>query len=372
MLHSFTIKQRTVLWSILTMKYTFLGNTGLKVSELCLGAMTFGTDWGWGADKDESRRIFEAFVAKGGNFIDTADAYTNGTSERLVGEFVHPSRDHFVIASKYTISTDSSNANAHGNSRKNLMRSLEASLKRLQTDYIDLYFVHMWDAFTPIEETVRALEDAVRAGKVLYTGFSDFPAWLVARADMMAEINHLSRPAAVQIEYNLAQREAEREIIPMAEALGMSILDWSPLGGGVLTGKTLLGNDGGRVSTSAVGHFDKYKSAQTGKIIESVVAAAGELNCSPAQLAIAWLRAKSAHHIPVIGARSAAHIEDNLGAVELDLPSEIIEKMDEISAIDLGFPMNFYQSGWQGWFGQWPQRLDNRVRGQGRKILGLK
>ncbi|GAB4531174.1 MAG: aldo/keto reductase [Anaerolineae bacterium] len=353
------------------MQYTFLGNTGLKVSELCLGAMTFGTDWGWGADREESRRIFEAFVAAGGNFIDTADAYTNGTSERFVGEFIHPSRDQFVIATKYTISTDTYNANAHGNSRKNLMRSLEASLKRLQTDYIDLYFVHMWDAFTPIEETLRALDDAVRSGKVLYVGFSDFPAWLVARADALAEVHRFTRPAAIQIEYNLAQREAERELIPMAGALGMSILDWSPLGGGVLTGKTLSREDGGRVATGAVGHFDKYKSTHAERIAQTVVEAAQALRCSPAQLAIAWLRSKSPQHIPVIGARRAAHIEDNLKAVELELPPEVIQHLDEVSAVDLGFPMNFYQTGWQGWFGEWPQRLDTRVGGTGRKILGL-
>ncbi|MDX2136498.1 MAG: aldo/keto reductase [Chloroflexota bacterium] len=353
------------------MQYTFLGNTGLKVSELCLGAMTFGTEWGWGADEGESRRIFNAFVEAGGNFIDTANAYTNGTSERFIGSFMGDARDRFVVATKYTVSTDAANANGHGNSRKNLIRSLEASLKRLQTDYIDLYFVHMWDAFTPVEEVLRALDDAVRAGKVLHIGFSDFPAWLVARADALAEVSRFTRPAAIQIEYNLAQREAERELIPMAEALGLSVLDWSPLGGGVLTGKTLSGSDTGRVTSGAVGHFDKYRSEHALQVAQGVVEMANELGCSPAQLAIAWLRTKSPIHIPIIGARSAAHIEDNLNAAGIVISDDIMQRLDTLSAIDLGFPMNFYPTGRRGWFGKWPEHIDTRLRPNARRILGL-
>jgi aryl-alcohol dehydrogenase-like predicted oxidoreductase len=353
------------------MQYTFLGTTGMKVSELCLGTMTFGTEWGWGADEQESRRIFDAFVDAGGNFIDTANAYTNGTSERFVGNFIKDARDRFVVATKYTISTDDANANGHGNSRKNLIRSLEGSLKRLQTDYIDLYFVHMWDAFTPVEEVVRALDDAVCAGKVLHIGFSDFPAWLVARADALAQIGHSTRPAAVQIEYNLAQREAERELIPMAEVLGLSVLDWSPLGGGVLTGKTLSGGDSGRVTSGAVGHFDKYRSEHALQIARGIVEIANELGCSPAQLAIAWLRAKSPIQIPIIGARSAAHIEDNLNAVKIVIPDDIMLRLDALSAVDLGFPMNFYPTGRRGWFGEWPERIDTRLRPNARRVLGL-
>lgn len=353
------------------MKYVFLGNSGLKVSELCLGAMTFGTEWGWGADRDESQRIFDAFVEAGGNFIDTANAYTNGTSETFVGDFVKDRRDRFVIATKYTISTDAANANAHGNSRKNLTRSLDASLKRLGTDYVDLYFVHMWDAFTPVEEVLRAMEDAVRAGKILYTGFSDFPAWLVARADGLAEAQRATRPCAIQIEYNLAQRDAERELLPMADALNLAVLNWSPLGGGVLTGKTLLAGPEGRVASGAVGHFNKYRTVKAEGAARAVVEIANELGCTPAQVAIAWLRAKSVRNIPIVGARTAAHVRDSLAAVDITLPSEAIQRLHDATKIELGFPSDFYPTGAPHWFGEWPQRLDRRQAGQGLRALGF-
>ncbi|MEM9693892.1 MAG: aldo/keto reductase [Myxococcota bacterium] len=353
------------------MRYTFLGHTSLKVSELCLGAMTFGTEWGWGADEDESRRIFDAFVDAGGNFIDTANAYTSGTSETYVGRFIQGRRDRFVIATKYTIGTDPENANAWGNGRKNLTRALEASLERLGTDYIDLYYPHMWDGFTPVEEVVRALEDAVRAGKILHVGFSDFPAWLVSRADALAEVERLTRPAAIQIEYNLAQRDAERELLPMAEALGLSVLDWSPLAGGALTGKTLEKDDEGRVSSSAVAHFDKYKSDRTLDVVRRVVEIAKGLGITPAQLAIAWLGAISPRHIPIVGARSLEHIHDNLGAVEVRLDAETIDTLDRLTQIDLGFPGDFWPSGWPAWFGDWPSQIDTRVRPNGRRALRL-
>jgi aryl-alcohol dehydrogenase-like predicted oxidoreductase len=353
------------------MHYTFLGQSGLKVSELCLGAMTFGTEWGWGADEAESQRIFDAFIDAGGNFVDTANAYTGGTSETFLGRFIKGRRDRFVIATKYTIGTDPEDANAWGNGRKNLTRALEASLKRLGTDYIDLYYPHMWDGFTPVEEVVRALEDAVRAGKVLHIGFSDFPAWLVARADALAEVQRLTRPVALQVEYNLAQREAERELIPLAYHLGLSVLDWSPLGGGVLTGKTLAGEGAGRVATGAVGHFNKYRTPHAEAVALKVVDMARELGCTPSQLAVAWLRAKSPLHIPIVGARTAAHVADNLKAVELVLPEDVIRHVDEASAIDLGFPSNFYPTGWPAWFGDWPNRLDPRLRPNGRRALGL-
>lgn len=352
------------------MQYTFLGSTGLKVSQLCLGTMTFGTDWGWGADRDESDRLFNAFIDAGGNFIDTANVYTNGSSETFVGELVRGKRDQFVIATKYTISTSPQDANAHGNHRKNLVRSLDASLKRLGTDYIDLYFAHMWDGFTPIEETIRALEDAVRAGKVLYIGFSDFPAWMIARADALAEVSRSTRPAVVQIEYNLAQRESERELIPMAEMLGLGILDWSPLGGGVLTGKTLSGSDMGRIATAGIGHFEKYKTQHAKTVTQVVVDAAKEIGCSPAQLAIAWVLAQSPLHIPIVGARSEAQIKDNLAAINVRIPGDILTRLNAASAIDLGYPLTFFQTGWRGWFGDYPERIDARLRVAGRKAYG--
>jgi aryl-alcohol dehydrogenase-like predicted oxidoreductase len=352
------------------MRYTYLGNTGLKVSELCLGAMTFGAP-GWGADEAESRRVFHAFVDAGGNFIDTANAYSGGNSETLVGSFVRGRRDRFVIATKYTVGTDPEDINAWGNGRKNLTRALDASLARLGTDHIDLFFPHMWDGFTPVEEVVRALEDAVRAGKVLHTGFSDFPAWLVARADALAEVQRLTRPAAIQIEYNLAQREAERELLPFADALGLSVLDWSPLGGGVLSGKLLSGDKDNRVAVGVIGHFDKYRTARVAEIAGVVVETARDLGCTPSQLAIAWLRARSPAHIPIVGARTAAHIVDNLKAVNLSLSDGVMQRLDAASAIDLGFPSDFHQHGWSRWFGVWPTRLDPRIRHQGRNALAL-
>ncbi|MCU0635293.1 MAG: aldo/keto reductase [Gemmatimonadaceae bacterium] len=360
------------------MRYTFLGSTGLRVSELCLGAMTFGTDWGWGADEATSRAMFDAFVEAGGTFIDTANAYTNGTSERYVGRFVQGRRDRFVVATKYTISTDPSDPNADGNGRKNLMRSLEASLRRLATDHVDVYWVHMWDGFTPIDETVRALDDAVRAGKVLHVGFSDFPAWLVARADLYAEMARLTRPAAIQVEYNLAQRDAERDLLPMAESLGLSVCDWSPLAGGALTGKRVTPADGsgadvadGRVASGAVGHFDKYRSERAMRIAQAVVDAARELECTPAQLAIAWLRHRTPAHIPIVGARTVAQLADNLRAVDVVIPAEVARRLDAASAIPLGFPHDFYRSGWRHWFGPHVDRLDPRLRPVGRSALGL-
>jgi aryl-alcohol dehydrogenase-like predicted oxidoreductase len=357
-------------------QYTFLGTTGLRVSELCLGAMTFGDDWGWGADEDTSRAVFDAFSDAGGTFVDTADVYTGGTSERLLGRFLAGRRDRYVVATKYAISTDPSDPNAEGGGRKNLRRSLEASLRRLGTDHVDLYWVHVWDGFTPVEETVRALDDAVRAGKVLHVGFSDHPAWLVARADALAEMAHLTRPVAIQVEYNLAAREAERELLPMAESLGMSVLDWSPLAGGALTGKHLhdgagVGDTGAVRRSEAVPHFAKYDAPGPRAVAAEVVALAAELGCTPAQLAIAWLRHRSPAHVPIIGARTLAHVVDDLGAVDVRIPEEVSARLDEVGAVELGFPGDFYRQGRTGWFGPHLDRLDPRVRPQGRRVLGL-
>ena len=219
------------------MDFRILGRSGLRVSELCLGTMTFGSDWGWGADRDDSRRIFDAFVSAGGNFIDTANNYTDGSSEEFVGEFVAEARDRFVLATKYTLSIDADDPNAGGNHRKSLVRSLEQSLRRLRTDYVDLLWLHMHDATTPIEEAVRALDDQVRLGKVLAVGISDSPAWVVAQANTIAELRGWSPFTALQIPYNVASREPERELLPMAQALGLALTPWGVLEAGILTGK---------------------------------------------------------------------------------------------------------------------------------------
>jgi aryl-alcohol dehydrogenase-like predicted oxidoreductase len=354
---------------------TFLGSTGLRVSQLCLGAMTFGDDWGWGADEATSRHVFDAFDDAGGTFVDTADIYTGGTSETLLGRFLLGRRDRFVIATKYGISTDQADPNAGGGSRKNLRVSLEASLRRLQTDYVDLYWVHVWDGYTPVEETLAALDDVVRAGKVLHIGFSDTPAWLVARADALAEVSGRTRPAAVQVEYNLAERAAERDLIPMAETLGMGVLAWAPLAGGALTGKRLPGHedpDAPAVARAqAVPHFAKYDDARTAAIVTEVVRLARELGRTPAQLALAWLRAQSPLHVPVVGARSVRHLQDNLGALDLHLADDVHQRLDAVSGVELGFPHDFLRNGRRGWFGDVPERLDPRLRPLARRAVGL-
>src|SRR6266851_5272962 len=219
------------------MKYRLLGSSGLRVSEAALGTMTFGEDWGWGAAKDEARKVYETYREAGGNFIDTANVYTNGSSERFVGEFIKDHRQSIVLATKYSNAMPGSDPNAAGNHRKNLMQSVDASLSRLQTDYIDLYRVHIWDQLTPVEEVMRGLDDLVRQGKILYAGISDAPAWWVAQANTLAELRGWPPFIAMQVEYNLIERTVERELVPVAKALNLGVLAWAPLANGVLTGK---------------------------------------------------------------------------------------------------------------------------------------
>src|SRR6516164_4804884 len=219
------------------MRYKLLGKSGLRVSELCLGTMTFGEDWGWGSSKDESQKIYEAFLEAGGNFVDTANVYTNGTSERLLGEVMEGHRERIVLATKYTNSAPGNDPNAAGNHRKSMMQAVEASLKRLKTDYIDLYLLHIWDQITPIEEVMRAFDDLMRQGKILYAGVSDMPAWIVARANTLAELRGWTSFVGLQIEYSLIERTPERDLLPMAAALGVDGTAGSPLAGGLLTRK---------------------------------------------------------------------------------------------------------------------------------------
>src|SRR6202011_1226144 len=221
------------------MNYKLLGRSGLRVSELCLGTMTFGEDWGWGSSKDDSRKVYDAFLEAGGNFIDTANVYTGGTSERLLGEFMADHRDRIGPAAQYTNAAPGNDPNAAGNHRKSMMQAVEASLKRLRTDYVDLYWLHIWDQITPVEEVMRAFDDLVRQGKILYAGVSDIPAWVVAKANTLADLRGWTRFVGLQIEYSLIERTPERELLPMAADLGLGVTAWSPLAGGVLTGKQL-------------------------------------------------------------------------------------------------------------------------------------
>ena len=318
------------------MRYKLLGRSGLRVSELALGTMTFGPDWGWGADADESRRIFERYDEAGGNFVDTANNYTDGTSESLVGGLTESDRERWVIATKYSLSLDPNDPNAGGNHRKSLVRSLEQSLRRLRTDYVDLLWLHMRDATTPIEEAVRALDDQVRLGKVLYVGISDSPAWVAAQANTIADLRGWSPFVALQIPYSVASRAPERELLPMAASLGLALVPWGVLGAGILTGKP----------ASERRWPEDRVSEKTEQVVERLRSIAAAHGATPAQVAIAWLQGAGSPPtiVPLVGARSEAQMVENLGALELELDAEERSELDEAGAPDLGFPRSFLES----------------------------
>ncbi len=325
------------------MRYKLLGRSGLRVSEVALGTMTFGEEWGFGASRDESKRQFDAFIEQGGNFIDSAINYTNGSSERLVGEFVASERARLVVATKYSICTRPGDPNAGGNHRKNLVQSLETSLKRLGTDYLDLYWVHLHDALTPIDETMRALDDLVRSGKVLYVGISDAPAWIVSQANTMAELRGWSRFVGLQIKWSLIDRDAERELVPMARAFDLGVTPWGVLGAGFLTGKYAdkrAPDDTRRADWTA-----KSLTEKNFAIAAEVAAVAKELGATPSQVAIAWARQMAPCVVPILGARTHAQLVDNLGACAVALSPEHMARLDAVSRAPRGFPHDFLASG---------------------------
>jgi aryl-alcohol dehydrogenase-like predicted oxidoreductase len=318
------------------MNYKLFGNSGLRVSELCLGTMTFGTEWGLGADYDISRGVFDTFANAGGNFLDTANRYTEGTSERWLGEFIHADRDHFVVATKYTLWDRRDDPNFSGNHRKNMMRSVEGSLKRLNTDYIDLFWVHAWDGLTPEEEILRGLDDLVRQGKVHYIGISDTPAWRVSRMNAIAELRGWTQFVGLQVEYSLLARTVERDLLPMAKALNLAVTPWGAIGGGALTGKYLKEGEAGRVPAHSL-----RRNERANKIAEEVVKIAAELSVSPAQLVINWSRQRDQTVIPIIGARRSEQLTDTLGCLNFTIPTEAMDKLNRVSSIELGFPHDF-------------------------------
>jgi len=323
------------------MRYKLLGPTGLKVSSLCLGAMTFGEEWGWGSSKRESRRVFDRFVEAGGNFFDTSGNYTNGTSERYLGEFVREDRDRYVVSTKYSSSTDPSNPNAAGNARKNLRASVDASLERLGCEYIDLLWLHVWDFLTPVEEVMRGLDDMVRAGKVLYLGISNAPAWVISRCQMLAELRGWSSFAAIQVLYSLTQRDVEREFLPMSNELDLSVCCWSPLDQGVLTGKYTRENaPSGLRARVHEGNFNP-KQKEIALAVDGVADACG---ASSSQVALAWLLQRSERAIPIVGARTPDQIRDNLGAVDLQLSEAHFETLERASRRPVGWPHYFFGS----------------------------
>jgi aryl-alcohol dehydrogenase-like predicted oxidoreductase len=302
--------------------------------------MTFGTEWGWGAEKEESKKIFDTYAEAGGNFLDTANRYTEGTSERWLGEFIKSNRHHFVLATKYTLRDETGDPNFAGNHRKNMMRSVEESLRRLDTDFIDLLWVHAWDGITPVEEVLRGLDDLVRSGKVHYIGISDTPAWVISQANTIADLRGWTAFAGLQIEYSLLQRAPERDLLPMAKQFGLAVTPWGALGGGALTGKYLKGESGRVVEAS------KRRSDRANSIAAEVVEQAKKMGVHPGQLALNWSRQRDPEltSIPIIGARKAAQLQDSLGCLDFQIPAEVLEVLDAASAIELGFPHEFLVS----------------------------
>lgn len=326
------------------MKYRLIGNSGLRVSEISLGTMTFGEDWGWGSSKDEARKIYDAYRAEGGNFIDTANLYTNGTSENFIGDFMRDHRQSVVLATKYTNCAPGDDANASGNHRKSMVQALEASLLRLKTDYIDLYWLHIWDQMTPVEEVMRAFDDLVRQGKVLYIGVSDAPAWWIAQANTLAELRGWTQFIGLQIEYSLIERTVERELIPMAKAFNLGLVAWSPLAGGLLSGKYHSGSDKDARYTTDMGKSFKRKGERVDRIVVALQKVSQQVGRSPAQVALAWLRYRDIPVIPIIGARRVAQLQDNLSSLELTLTPEQLSTLNEASAIEMGFPHDFFEN----------------------------
>lgn len=329
------------------MRYTALGKTGLRVSELCLGTMSFGDKWGFGADEKTSHKVLDAFVEGGGNFLDTANFYHAGQTESFIGTWLKGQRDRMVVATKFGLTMDPADPNAAGSHRKNLVLSVEASLKRLQTDYIDLLWVHVHDNLTPTTETLRGLDDLVRSGKVMTIGVSDTPAWLVSASQVVAELRGWNAFAGLQIEYSLLKRDAERDLLPMARHFGMSVLPWAPLAAGVLTGKYTRGS----VDLESVDSLRKSGNERSGRtskkalqIARAVDEVADEARCSSAQVALAWLRAQGPGVVPIVGARRVSQVEDSMGSVNVSLSAEQMERLGEISAIELGFPHDFLRS----------------------------
>ncbi|WP_137931153.1 aldo/keto reductase [Mesorhizobium comanense] len=334
----------------MTMSYYTLGNSGLRVSRLALGTMTFGTEWGWGADRKTARAIFETYVQAGGNFFDTADLYTNGTAETWLGEFVAERglRDKAVIATKFTMNSNPGNPNAGGNGRKNIMRAVDASLKRLGTDYIDLYLMHIWDRLTPAEEVLRTLDDLVRAGKIRHIGLSDVPAWYAGRAQTIAELRGYEPVSALQLEYSLTERAIEHEFVPFGTRHGAGIMVWSPLASGLLSGKYRPTQDGnaGRLdgfrNTTHPG-FRKF-SERNWAIVAELEKVAAELGRSMAQVAVNWAATQPGVASVILGATNLSQMEDNLAALDFTIPAALRQRLDEVSHAPAPFPHSYFGS----------------------------
>lgn len=331
-------------------QYVTLGRSGLRVSPLCLGTMTFGTDWGWGAEESTAAALFDRYIDAGGNFVDTADGYTNGKSEEMLGKFIKErhARDRIVLATKFTFNAEPGNPNAGGNGRKNLHRALEGSLRRLGTDYIDLYWMHAWDSITPVEEVLRSFDDLVKDGKIRHYGFSDVPAWYASRAQTLAEKEGKERLIALQLEYSLVERTIEREHVPAAQELGIGICPWSPLAGGFLSGKYRRDDQ----NPAAAGRLDVVKNSgnpvfekfteRNWRILDVLIEVARGLDRSPAEVALNWAATQPGITSVIIGATKTSQLEKNLGTLDFDIPAELRSRLDQVSALDPTHPYIFF------------------------------
>lgn len=338
-------------------EYSLLGKSGLRVSPLCLGTMTFGTDWGWGTPKETSFRILKRYLEAGGNFVDTADGYTSGVSEQMLGDWFAETkrRDEIVLATKFTFNMRAGDPNAGGNGRKNVLQALDASLRRLRTDYVDLYWLHAWDGLTPVEEVMSTLGALVRSGKVRYIGLSDVPAWYLSRAQTMAELRGLAKVIALQLEYSLVSRSIEREHVPAALELGMGVCPWSPLASGFLTGKYTRGAAGaegdGRLEALQKSGHPVIKNLFTDKnwrILDALVGVAKELGKTPAEVALAWTVRRPGVSSMLIGATKMEQLEANLRALSLRIPPELAARLEAVSRPEPAHPYNFFEPDMQG------------------------
>ncbi|HTP24588.1 MAG TPA: aldo/keto reductase [Anaeromyxobacteraceae bacterium] len=331
--------------------YHLLGRSGLRVSPLCLGTMTFGTEWGWGSPKETAHLILARYLDLGGNFIDTADGYTGGTSETIIGEYLRQPgvRDRVVLATKFSLGSTPGNPNSGGNGRKNIYRALEGSLRRLGTDYVDLYWLHAWDGITPVEEVLQTLTDLVRAGKIRHAGLSDVPAWYYARAQTLAERDGLTPIIALQLEYSLVERNIEREHIPAALALGAAVTPWSPLASGLLSGK--YSRRGGAphgegrlpaIAGSGNPGFTKLLTDRNWGIVDTLVAVARELGRPPAQVALRWIATRPGVGATIIGATKLEQLESNLCALDFEIPEALSQRLEEASRPELVHPYIFF------------------------------
>ena len=337
--------------------YVTLGRSGLRVSPLALGTMTFGTEWGWGSEEQVARAVFDNYIEAGGNFIDTANVYTEGRSEELLGKFITDRgiRERLVLATKFTFNPDPGDPNAGGNGRKNIYRAVEDSLRRLNTDYIDLYWLHAWDTVTPAEEVVSTLNSLVQSGKIRHYGFSDTPAWYVARAKTIAEKEGKEGLIALQLEYSLVERNIEREHVPAAQELGLAITPWSPLAGGFLTGKYKQKGDTGEgegrleIAKGADNPIFHRFTPRNWQILKELVDVAKKINRPASQVALNWVATQPGITSTIIGATKLSQLEDNLRYGEFEIPTDLRKRLDEVSTIEVQHPYGFYAPQFQGW-----------------------